>query len=146
MLSADQIQNDDQRNTFHSLCFLHWLKLGLSTKLCYLNQYIPHYRMMNISSGRLLLQMNNLTVLYQSGLGVQWYPGPSAFKLNQSLWSSLKHHITPPEKVWDLVQRLFSLKMPGSQFKLLTVEVLSPPISHDIHRTLCNCQKPFYLL
>lgn len=70
--------------------------------------------MMNISSGRLLLQMNNLTVLYQSGLGVQWYPGPSAFKLNQSLWSSLKHHITPPEKVWDLVQRLFSLKMPGS--------------------------------
>lgn len=46
--------------------------------------------MMNISSGRLLLQMNNLTVLYQSGLGVQWYPGPSAFKLNQSLWSSFK--------------------------------------------------------
>lgn len=47
----------------------HWLERGLSTKLAYLNQYIPHYRVMNISSPRLLLQMNNLTVLYQSGLG-----------------------------------------------------------------------------
>lgn len=80
------------------LPFFHRLKPGLSTKCCYLNQYIPHYRMMNISSPRLLLQMNNLTVLYQSGLGVQWYPGPSAFKPNHSLWSSLKHWITPPKR------------------------------------------------
>lgn len=39
----------------------------------------------------------------------------------------------PTKKVQDLVQRLFALKMPGSQFKPLTVKVCSAPISQDIY-------------
>ena len=123
-------------HAFHSLFFHSWLKLKLSTKCCYLNQYIPHYRIMNISSARLLLQMNNLTLLYQSGLGVQLVPWSLSFYTQPLIMKLFKTQYNPGKKVQDQVQRLFFLKMPGSQFKPLTAKVSSAPISHDIYIVL----------
>lgn len=138
MLSADKIQKDDPQNTFHSFCFSHWLKPGFSTKCCYLNQYIPHYRMMNISSARLLLQMNNLTVLYQEGFGVQWYSGPSAFKHSHSLWNSLKYCITSPKRSRIRFRDCSLWKCQGRIWMtVLTVKISSVPISH--------CNESIYL-
>ena len=54
--------------------FLHFLRRSFFFSCSYLSQGIPHYGIMNISTGGLLLQMNNLTMLYRSWVGVQREP------------------------------------------------------------------------